>query len=247
MPGFAATDRIGVQPITSFWALDTVYPGGPIAQPFMPGGFFVHGDDNYWGGAEFLYVRAGATIRQFGLCQIQPTFNATLQQYEYIATEMPVTANTGRSVGVAMRAAVVNQYLWICVGGVTPIAASASVAAGTTFGATTAGLVGANSAGRQVLNAVSVAPSTTTVIRRATAPNAATILVVDQADGWFPGVTLSGTGIAGGTTVTAIDVSAKTVTLSAATNAAVNGNITATYTNFIVGHINRPTMQGATT
>lgn len=247
MPGFAAVDRIGAQPITSFWLLDTVLQGGPIAQPSAPQGYYVSADDYYWGGAEFLFVRANGVVRQFGLCVITPAFNATLGQWEYLVTEVPATANLGRPLGVAMRNMTSGQYGWLCIGGLCPLSVNASVAADTTFGIGAAGQGGANVAGRQVLNARSMAPSTTTVIRRATAPSGSTTLVVDSTDGWFPGIALSGTGIAGGTVVTGIDVNGKTVTVNNATTAAVNGNVTGTYTGFIVAHLNRPFAQGAIT
>lgn len=252
MPGFATFDLVGAQPLTSFWNLDTVPPGGDLAQPRLQPGQVLSGADLYWGGGEFMYVKAGGSIRQFGLCVILPTFNSTLQQWEYVATEVPNTANLGRTLGVAMRNATVNQYLWLQIAGVTPVNCSASVAADTTFGITAAGQGGANSAGKQILNARVVAAGSTTVVKAGCfAPNGSTILNVPNCDGWFPGIYLSGTGIQAGTTATNIDINARTVTLSLATNATVNGSITGTYNNatifYNVAHINRPLAQGAIT
>lgn len=250
MPGFAVSDVVGVIPITSFYQLDNVPGGDTLNQVTSPQGQIVMGQDPWWGGGEFVRCRAGGTIRQFGLVQIQPTFNAAAPafgQYEYLVTEYPVTANLGRTVGVAMRNATVGQYVWVQISGVTPASANASVAAGVTFGASAVGQIGANTAGRQILNAVCVAPSATTVIKRGTAPNASTILVVDNTDGWFPGLALTGTGIAGSTVVSQVDINGKTVVLSLATTATVNGNVTGTYTNFNIVHLNRPTSQGAIT
>jgi hypothetical protein len=244
MPGFATRDYVGNQPITSFWALDTVLMGG---QPVIPQGIIVAADDLYWGGGEFMFVKANGTIRQFGLCVVNPTFNSTLGQWEYLATEVPATANLGRTLGVAMRAATTGQFLWLSVAGLTPLSVNASVAADTTFGIGAAGQGGANVAGRQVLNARSAAPSTTTVVKQGQAASGSTLLTVSDASGWFPGIALSGTGIAGGTTVTSVDVNNRTITLSAATTAAVNGAVTGTYTGFIVAYLNRPFAQGAIT
>lgn len=252
MPGFQSRDYIGNQPLTSFWALDTTLPGGAIAQPAMPSGLILLADDLYWGSVEAMWVKADGSIRQFGLCVVNPTFNSSLGQWEYLVTEVPNTANLGRTLGVALRNMTAGQYGWLIISGVTPVNCSANVAADTTFGITAAGQAGANSAGKQILNARVRAPGTTTVAKaNSTAPSGSTTLTVPNADGWFPGIYLSGTGIAAGTTATAIDVNNRTVTLSAATTAAVNGTVTGTYNNgtihYNVAHLNRPFAQGAIT
>jgi hypothetical protein len=83
------------------------------------------------------------------------------------------------------------------------------------------------------------------------AANASRRLVTPNADGWFIGAYLSGTGIAAGTTVVSIDPDNRTVTLSADTTAQVTGTVTATYNNatvyYNIVHINRPFAQGAIT
>lgn len=252
MPGFQSRDYVGNQPITSFWALDTVYQGGALAQPTLPSGLMILADDTYWGSVEVIFVKANGTIRQFGLCVITPAFNSTLQQWEYLATEVPNTANLGRMLGVALRNMTANQYGWLVISGMTPVNCSASVAADTTFGIAAAGQGGANSAGKQILNArIAAAGSTTVAKANSFAQSGLTVLNVQNADGWFPGIYLSGTGIAAGTTATAIDVNNRTVTLSAATTATVNGTVTGTYNNgtifYNVAHLNRPFAQGAIT
>lgn len=252
MPGFASRDVIGVQPLTSIWALDTALQGGDLAQPFAPQGTIVTAEDLWWGGIEALFVRFNGTVRQFGLCVVTPAFNATKGQWEYLATEVPNTANLGRPLGVALRSAVVNQYGWLIVGGLCPVNCSASVAADTTFGITAAGQAGANTAGKQILNARVVAAGTTTVAKAGVqAPSGSTILQVPNTDGWFPGIYLSGTGIAAATAVTGIDPNGRTVTVNNATTAAVNGTVTGTYNNgtihYNVAHLNRPLAQGAIT
>lgn len=245
MPGFSSRDFIAPQALTSFWGADDT--------PRHQDGIIVKADDSGWWGAggEFIYVRAGGSIRQFGLCVWTPAFNPTLGRYEYVATECPNTANLGRPVGVAMSSAPANHYLWLQVRGITPVNSTASVAADSTFGIAAVGQAGANSAGRQILNARSVAPATTTVVRNGVAPAGSTILRVNSAEGWFPGIYLSGTGIATGTSVARIDVNNNTVVLSAATTGAVNGNVTGTYNNgtifYNVVALNVPFAQGAIT
>jgi hypothetical protein len=115
-----------------------------------------------------------------------------------------------------------------------------------------AGQLGANSAGKQIVNARVVAPATTTVVKANSVANSGSNrLQVTNSDGWFIGAYLSGTGIAAGTTITDISPDGTQVTLSAATTAAVNGSVTATYNNatifYNVLHINRPFAQGAIT
>jgi hypothetical protein len=204
--------------------------------------------DNYYGFGEFLYVQfpASAAITQ-GQVVVYSGFGGTAGYSTAVATN---AANTGRSIGVAINsvASVASvQYGWIQITGNAVIKAAASVAAGTTFGidVTTGGSIAANSAGRQVLNAVSVAPSSTTVVKTATLTNGSPTIRVSNVDGWVPGLTLSGTGVSG--TILSVDPDNRTVTASA--NASVGGQstVTATYTGFIVGQINRSHLQGAIT
>lgn len=206
--------------------------------------------DPYWGGREYMYCYAAGSIRQFGLVVITPTLTGGRIRYD--VSEVPNTANLGRSLGVAMVGASAGQYIWVCIGGMVPVNCSAAVAANTTFGIAAAGQGGANAAGKQVLNARVILASTTTVVKAAQAPSGSTKLrLLSDDSGWFIGAYLSGTGIAAGATVVSIDPSGREVTISAATTAAVNGNVTATYNNatifYNVAHINRPFAQGAIT
>lgn len=233
---------IGNQQITPFNLPDTTARQAP--------GMIVNAVDPYWGGGEFIYVKAGGTIRTQGLCTILQTF--ANGQVVYTATEVPNTANLGRMLGVAQTSATVGQYLWLQISGVTPVNCSAAVAADTAFGIAAAGQGGANSAGKQVLNARVVVASTQTVAKTGcTANSGSTRLLIPNADGWFVGAYLSGTGIAALTVVTDIDPSGTIVTLSVATTAAVAGTVTATYNNatifYNVAHLNRSFAQGAIT
>lgn len=213
-------------------------------------GMIVSAVDPFWGGGEFMYVKANGSIRQYGLVVLTQTIVSS--QVVYNATEVPNTANLGRTLAVAMVPASSGQFLWVCIGGVVPVNCQAAVAADTTFGIAAAGQGGANSAGKQILNARVVIASTTTVAKAGcTAASGSTKLLVPNADGWFAGAFLSGTGIAAATTVSDIDPSGTVVTLSTATTAAVAGTVTATYNNatiyYNVAHINRPFAQGAIT
>lgn len=243
MPGTQSfSPLVGYQQINSMFVADTVEQ--------HPSGFLAGGDDDFWGGREFIYARYNGTVRQFGLCVLTPVIVSGKIRYE--ATEVPNTANLGRSLAVAMVGGAAGQFGWFCIGGVVPVNCQAAVAADTTFGIAAAGQGGANSAGKQILNARVVIASTTTVVKAGcTAANASRLLQVPNSEGWFIGAYLSGTGIAAGTTVVSIDPSGRFVTLSADTTAAVNGSVTATYNNatvfYNVAHINRPFAQGAIT
>lgn len=243
---FAPVDAVVGTPQIQFAGL--VADTTPRIQP----GNFLTAVDNWWGAGEFIYARAAGSIRAFGLCVLTPVFDSTLNSWRFDATEVPNTANLGRMLAVATLALTSGQYAWFQISGITPVNCSASVAADTTFGIAAAGQGGANSAGKQVLNARILAAGATTVVKaNCTAQSGATVLQVPNSDGWFVGAYLSGTGIAAGTTVSSIDASGRFVTLSAATTAAVAGNVTATYNNgtvfYNVAHLNRPFAQGAIT
>jgi hypothetical protein len=249
------TPYIGNRPIQEFFNpsddVNTLFSPAVLPQPM---GALLTAVDPYWGTGEFMYVRANGSIRAFGLVVLNPVFNTTDLRYRWEATEVPNTANLGRTLGVAIRAMSAGQYGWIQVGGVCPVNCQAAVAADTTFGIAAAGQGGANSAGKQILNARVVAASSTTVAKTGVVTGGSTILRVTQAnniDGWFIGAPIAGTGIPASSTIAGLDPDARTVTLSAAATA--SGGITATVTYndgtifYNVAHINRPFAQGAIT
>ena len=211
-------------------------------------GIVITAVDNYYGFGEFMYVQfpASAAITQGQVV----TYSGFGGAAGYSAAVASNAANTGRSIGVAINA--VNsvasiQYGWIQISGNAVIKASASVAAGVTFGidAVTGGSAAANSAGRQVLNAVAVAPSTLTVVKTAQITNGSPLIRISDVSGWVPGLTLTGTGVSG--TILSVDYDNRTITSSANSTAGGNSTVTATYTGFIVGQINRAFLQGAIT
>jgi hypothetical protein len=218
--------------------------------PLTPSGIFVTAVDPWWGTGEFVYARATASIPAMAPCSIRPTFQTNTWRWD--ATQLANTANTGAPVAVAMQAMIAGDFGWFAVTGVVPIASNAAVAVGVAIGVANTGQLGTNTAGKQLLNAAVVALSSTTVAKaNCTAPNGSTVLQVPNSDGWFPGVYLSGTGIQAGTTVLSVDGSGRFVTLSLATNALVNGTVTATYNNGATFYnlviLNRSFLQGAIT
>ena len=223
-----------------------------------PTGIFSSAVDPWWGAGEFLYAYANGTIRAFGLCVLTPTFQAVGgvnfigSQYRMDATEVTNVANQGRPLAVAMQPMIAGQLGWFCIAGIIPVNSTAAVAVGAAVGITAAGQAGANAAGKQILNVDCLGSSATSLGKpNCTAPIGTTVLQVPNSDGWFPGVFLSGTGIAAGTTVVSVDGSGRFVTLSAAVTATIAGTVTATYNNavifFNVMRLMRSSLQGAIT
>lgn len=226
--------------------------------PLTPPGIFVTGVDPWWGAAELIYGYANGTIREMGLCSLLPSFqtaagtNYVANQWRYDMTEVANTAGQGRPLCVALQPMVAGQLGWFLLSGVCPVNSAAAVASAVVIGIGGAGQAGTNSAGKQILNATCLAGSATTVIK----PNASGIsgsfqIQVPSSDGWFPGVFLSGTGVAAATKVVSVDGSGRFVTVNNALTANVSGSITATYNNaaifFNVLHLNRGIAQGAIT
>ena len=211
-------------------------------------GTVIPGVDNYYGFGELMYVQfpASAAITQ-GQVVVISGFGGAAGNSAAVATN---AANTGRSIAVAINAiaSVASvQYGWVQISGSAVIKATASVAAGVTFGidAATGGSVAAVSSGRQVLNAVTLAASTFAVTKAAVLVNGSPTITVPNVDGVVVGFSVSGTGVSG--TVTAIDPNSRTVTLSANASAGGNSAVTFTATGFIVAQINRAFVQGQIT
>jgi hypothetical protein len=205
-------------------------------------GTIVSAVDNFWGGGEFIYGKNnnGGALNTGQLCVFDSAFNFV---------QVPNSANQARAVAGAYQNFTSNlTFGWFQLSGQVILAAGASVAAGTPFGITAAGQVGASSAGKEIENAASSQPSTNTVvIAGGNTTNGSPILQVPKSDGWFPGVTLSGTGIPGATTVSAIDPSGRFVTMSNNATATGTASITGTYTNFIIAAAGRMFAQGRIT
>lgn len=213
-------------------------------------GLIVQGVSDYWGYGEFVYAQYGGTVAQYGLCAMLPTLqNGRL---DLVATHVPNTANLGYPVFVAMLGGAIGNFGWFMRAGVTPVNGTASVAAGTVVGITAAGQIGANSAGKQILNAKNALPATTTVAKTRCRGNAGSYQInVPNADGWFVGAYLSGTGVGSSAKVVSIDPSGLFVTVDVVNSASISGTVTATYNNaaiyYNVVQLDRAFGQGAIT
>src|SRR5579862_2528932 len=228
---------------------------GPGGVPnYMPAGAIVPGYDNYWGGVEFIYGQASATIAAWGLAAITPALVSG--RFQFQAAPVANSANQVRPLAVAIQQMAANQFGWFAVGGLVPINSTASVAAATPLGIAAAGQAGADSAGKEILNAINILAATTTVVKNCfVQANSPVVRVTGNnvIDGIFIGCAVSGTGIPANAVVQTLDPDGKTFTLStgpgvagAALNATASGGVALTFTyndgtNFYnIAHINRP-------
>lgn len=256
-----------IEPFLPTLAVAIVNPGAINSNgypPVSPGVYFP-AEDPVWGPGEFIFAKAGGTIRLRGLCTLLPVWNATNRNFDWNATEAPNTTLLGKMVGVCMseqgsvgavNALTIGQFGWFMISGLSPINGTATVAADTAFGIVAAGQVGALAAGKQILNARVVTPATqTVVVASVDGVSGASTFRVANADGFFVGGYLSGTGVGASAICQAIDRTtvsgAVTITASVANSAAVTGNVTITYNNatifYNVAHLNRAFAQGAIT
>jgi hypothetical protein len=216
--------------------------------PLIPVGTITSVVDPYWGGLELIRLAIPTSTTAI----VAGTLAVWDSSYQYVIA--PNTANMGQSLGVSMSAIPLNatyvQYAWFVIGGKCPVLCGASVAADTAFGITAAGKDGANSAGKQILNArVRTAATATVAKANTTTQSGSPVIKVANTDGWFVGVVLSGTGITGGTTVTGIDVDNRSVTMSANATASGSVTVTGTYNDGSANYwntaiLNRPFAQG---
>jgi hypothetical protein len=220
----------------------------------FPPGQYTMASDPVWGPAELLFARAGGAIPLASLCTLTPVWDAvnlTMQQNMVVC---PNTANLGRPVYVYIgnTALSAGQYGFFMMEGCFPVASNATVAADTAIGIAAAGQLGANSAGKQMLNARCVTPATQTVVSAAVSglPGDTKIFLKSTA-GFFPGVYVSGTGVGAAAICSSVDPFGKFITVTVVNSAAVTGNITATYNNGVIFYnvvaMNRPQAQGPIT
>jgi hypothetical protein len=199
--------------------------------------------DPYWGYGIFQYVKSNDAILKGSVCVVgtMPTFLATLH---------PNTANLGYPMGIAMAPMASGVYGWLQIAGAAVYKTNATVAADAVMGLTAAGILGAATAGKGVLNNHNVKAATaTTAITNVQTVNGQSVLYTKGYDGWFIGMTITGTGINGSATVIAgLDPDGRTVYLGSAigtfndrpSTATGVVTITGTYTGFGAGMIQYP-------
>lgn len=257
---------IGYPPIENFLttaalALSTGLVQSAAQWPPIPVGVIIEAEDPVWGAGEFIFAKANGTIPLRAVCQLLPVWNSTNRNFDWNATAAANTANLGSMLCVAMseqtstNALTTGQFGWFMVSGITPMACGANLAIGAALGVTAAGQGGAFAAGKQILPARVITPSTQTVVVASRADPAAVsagfVVAVANTDGFFCGGVLTGTGMGVSTIVTAIDRINNLLTVSVANTAVPSGNITITYATAAIFYntvsIYRPFSQGQIT
>lgn len=220
----------------------SVYGSQPTAEFFNPdlvqrhqAGMRVSGIDPYWGGGDFVYGMAAGTQEAGSVCIASDIW--TMSDYPI------TTANLGFPVFIALHAMTASEWGWYQVSGMAVLSASASVAVDTPVGLTTAGQVGAATAGRNLLGYRNRLPSSTIVAKpaRVVAGSPVVKLTSGNVSGWFHGITLvNGGAFTAGTTLIAFNQNQREVTAS--TNGLSSGffTISGTYTGYIAGVLNHP-------
>jgi hypothetical protein len=233
----------GHQPFNDWFEPDTVQR--------MPLGTTIDAVDPYWGAGQFIYVKSDDTIIKGSVCTFDIGAAGELE-----AILHPNTANLGLPVGVAMAPMTAGKYGWLQISGLAVYKTNATVAAGTAVGITAAGILGANSAGKQMLGVRNLRAATATASLTGTQTQSGSGKLFRPAgyDGAFLGAALSGTGVPGSTVVAGLDPDGKTILMGSAVGtfdrtATATGiiTLTVTYTGFGAGFIAKPNSQGAIT
>lgn len=198
-------------------------------------GRIVRAVDPLFGMGEFMYMPGVAA------CAIGDT--TLINPYLATTTRCPATAGVGL-IGIAMSANILTTtYGFYQITGAAVVRAGGAIAAGALLYQVGVGSVDdLVAAGEIIFSAYSATASGWTITKTCTTTNGGTVLQVPNTAGLFVGQTPSGTGIAA-STITAIDVAGKLITLSAAMTASGTVTVTFTGTNFVVAGISRPAIQ----
>src|SRR5215831_8051344 len=186
MPGYAPVHPIaGVQPFNELLVPDTVQRNQL--------GLVCDAVDPYFGYARFIYLKSGAAMN--------PGRLVVINDQTFVTADVPNTANLGAPFFVARSVySAASQFGWFQSEGVCPVQAAASVAAGVAVGIGGAGQAGTNGAGKQLLGARVLQPSTFTLTKvgnlQAFPGGPLNQIAVPNIDGLFYGLAVSGTGIA---------------------------------------------------
>jgi len=236
MPGYAPTTPIaGVQPFNELLIPDTTQRNQL--------GMVCDAVDPYFGYGRFVYLKSGAAMN--------PGRLVIVSDQTFVTADLPNTALLGYPFFVARSVySAASQFGWFQFEGVTPVQTAASVAQGVAVGIGAAGQAGTLSASKQLVGTRVLQASTFTLTKTGVLAPFGPLnqIQVPNVDGLFYGLAVSGTGVAGSTTITGIDPSGRVIT--------VNNNVTAplttitvtfTYTGFLLVHINNPFGQGAIT
>jgi len=234
---FAPINFAGATPFNDWFVPDTTRR--------HPLGMEVEAYDPWWGYGKFRYVESDGAILKGSLVCVgtAPT---------YLATLTPSTANLGQPVYVAMAPMADGTFGWVQSKGNAIYILSATAAANAAVGIHTAAgsMTGTIVAGKGIIGVHHYKAPAATLTWTATTKNGSNVLFFpDGYDGLFLGMTITGTGINGSTTVVAaLDPDGKTAYLGSAIATASGRNstatgtvtITGTYTGYGMGYLSEP-------
>lgn len=245
MAYYCTDPRLGV-PVMIAYGAATDFPDGYL-QPKV--GTVVAAVDPHYGPAEFIWAYGVASN---GIGKV-----ATINPKTGVAT-LTVAGGRGALVGVSTVAntSTTTAQWWQISGVAYTDVAAAFADGGLVYATATAGVVDdAVVAGDQVTGAVGVsaidyAPGA----KSCSTTNGSDIVAVPNIDGLVVGMGVSGTGIAGGTTISAIGYGGVfppvngpmpgTIKISAAATATGSASLTFTGTGYALVQLNRPVMNG---
>ena len=235
------------------WASQDYAGNSAVSDWFVPDtvqkqqlGLTIAAVDPYWGQGEFVYLKSNAAVLKGSLVIWNETYNAVL---------LPSTAGQGFPFAVAMNNAAAGTFFWAQTKGRCVYKTGATVAADAAIGIGVAGVASTNTAGKQLLGVRNVVAATGTVTVTAGTRVGNGILTTNGYDGFFLGMTLSGTGIPATTVVAALSSDGNTIFTGSAIgtlgdrNSTATGTITltGTYTGYGSGIIANGFTQGAIT
>lgn len=235
---FAPLNFAGPTPFNDWFTPDTTQR--------MQLGTVIEAIDPYWGYGEFMYIKSNDAIIKGSLVIVGtfPTFLGTL---------LPSTASLGAPFGVAMAPMASGTYGWIQISGCAVYKTSATVAADAAVGIGTAGMIGAYSTAKGMVNVHNLKAATATTTVTAGTTTGTGVLTTGGYDGFFLGMALSGTGIPASTVVAGLSSDGRTILTGSAIgtfgdkNSTATGTITltGTYTGYGAGMIMRPSTSSA--
>lgn len=248
---------VGTQPVTN-----STTTGVEVANlaagyiPLIPVGTITAVVDPYWGGLELirLQVPAGNSIRVGTVSILGPT-------YSFVA--VPNAANLGQSVVVSFNDipnnATFSQYAWFVMSGrYMVLNIVGAVVADNPLGINGVGLAGANTIGKQILNARVVLAANSQITKPCNLKLGSSTFTAPNSDGWFVGGSLFGTGVPVPASIGAISVDGVTISMvTPNTTTPVNAtattlsNIQQSYSDgtrfWNICSLDRPFAQGAIT
>lgn len=188
------------------------------------------------GGGEAIYVKAAGTFIPGRLVHIDKDWNIL---------DMPNTPGTGRPVYVCLSDfSATNCYGWVAAAGVVPVSFSVAATAGLVFFGAAGQASPTQANGKQILGATTLIAAAATFTKSVKTNNGSKRLEMNDVSGCYPGLAVSGTGIAGGSTIASIDPGGRFVTLSANMTATAVVTGTFTHTGYGIVHIEHPFVQG---